>query len=207
MISKLIYQILKPIFIKHYFLEQSKRTGFEQMRHCFIDSNGKAYYTTDSDLSLPIQRSKELQVRIMRLKAGMSDDNIKLFCEAMKKALNKGKNPDVAMVGHLIVEIERRVDAWTDVDLLFDTVAFMYVREDEDPCVVDMEIHLEKIEQFKKDSTGGLRDFFYTAGLIEFIPFLGISETEWSEYFLKSQIKMKAIQAQMQHYITDQKLQ
>jgi hypothetical protein len=202
MIGKLIYKLFKPIFLKHFFNEQSKKTGFENLQKIFIDSNGRTYYTTQNDLDLPIQRSKELQLRIMRMKAGISDDSLNLFCEAMKKALNNGKNPNIAMIGHLVIEIEKRMGIWVDPDLLFDTVAFMYIREDESAVDIDLSIHKEKIEQFKKDSTGGLKDFFYTAGLTKFIPFLGISESEWSEYFRESTIKMKALKIQTENYIT-----
>lgn len=201
MIGKAIYKLFKPIFLKHYYNEQSKRTGFENLKKVFIDSNGRTYFTPMNDLDLPIMRSKEIQLRIMRMRAGLSDDYLKLFCEAMKKAINNGK-PDTARIGHLVIEIEKRIGIWIDPDLLFDTVAFMYIREDENPAEVDMSIHNEKIEQFKKDSTGGLRDFFYMAGLTEFIPFLGISESEWSEYFTQSTIKMKALKMQTENYIT-----
>lgn len=202
MIGKVIYKLFKPIFLKHYYNEQSKRTGFENLKKVFIDSNGKVYFATMNDLELPIMRAKEIQLRVMRMRSGMSDDSLKLFCEAMKKALNNGKNPNIAQIGHLVIEIEKRIGIWIDPDLLFDTVAFMYIREDENPAEVDMSIHNEKIEQFKKDSTGGLKDFFYMAGLTEFIPFLGISESEWSEYFTQSTIKMKALKMQTENYIT-----
>jgi hypothetical protein len=202
MIGKAIYKLFKPVFLKHYYGEQSKRTGFENLQKVFIDSNGKAYFATINDLDLPIMRAKELQLRVMRMRSGMSDDALKLFCEAMKKALNNGKNPNIAQIGHLVIEIEKRIGIWIDPDLLFDTVAFKYIREDENPAEVDMSIHNEKIKQFQKDSRGGLRDFFYMAGLTEFIPFLGISESEWSEYFSISTIKMKALKMQTENYIT-----
>jgi hypothetical protein len=202
MIGKVIYKLFKPLFLKHYYNEQSKRTGFENLKKVFIDSNGKSYFTTMNDLELPIARSKDLQLRLMRIRSGMSDDNLKLFCEVIKKALNNPSKPDTARIGHTVIEIEKRIGVWIDPDMLFDTVAFMYIREDENPAEVDMSIHNEKIEQFKKDSTGGLKDFFYMAGLTEFIPFLGISESEWSEYFTQSTIKMKALKMQTENYIT-----
>lgn len=202
MIGKLIYKLLKPVFLKHYFNDQSKKTGFENLNKAFIDSNGKTYYACENDLMLPIARSKELQRKIQLIRAGMSEDNLSLMLQAMKKALNGGKKADLAEIGFLIIETERRIGIWVDPDLLYDTVALMYIREDERPEIIDVSIHKEKVEQFKKDSTGGLRDFFYMTGLQEYIPCLGTSASEWNEYFQISEVKMKALKMHMEAYIT-----
>lgn len=203
MIGRFIYKLFKPIFLKHYFGEQSKRTGFENLHKAFIDSNGKTYYACENDLLLPIQRSKEIQRKVQLIRAGLTEDNLSLMLDAMEKALNSGKKADQAQIGFLIIETRRRMGVWIDPDLLFDTVALMYIREDEQPESIDLSIHKEKIAQFKKDSLGGLRDFFYMAGLQEFIPCLGISESEWNEYFRISEAKMKALTMHMETYITE----
>lgn len=200
---RLLFLIFKKRFLQLAFNSQSKKIGLENMQQVFIDSNGARYFSLPDDLDLPIARGKEVQKRIQLIQASMSEPNLRLFLEAMKKALGDGKKPDVAVIGFLVIELEKRLGIYVDMDLLFDTVALAYIREDEKVEIIDSVIHKEKIEQFKKDSQGGLYDFFYSAGLIGFIPYAAKSPEEWSEFFEKSELKMKSIQRFLNHYITE----
>jgi hypothetical protein len=204
MIGKLLYKIAKPFFIKYYFLEQSRKSGFEKMLKVFIDSNGKAYYTTQNDFDTPLERTRGIERCVREIGAGLSNDEQKKIREAMKKALGDGKKPNIAMIGHLIIEMERREEMLLHPDAMFDLLAYKYVREDEDPSVVDKDIHQTKIKQFKKDSKDGLYDFFYKMGLSAYIPYLTKSENEWNEYYRESEAKIKALGIHLNEYLSAQ---
>jgi hypothetical protein len=173
------------------------------MKVQFVDSEGRRYFSPEKELDLPHQRTKEIQRRLMRIKFGLDDEYLELFITTAKAALNNGKKPDVAMVGHLINELESRAKIWMHPDMMFDMVAFKYIREDEDPAVIDLNIHAQKIEQFHKDSKEGLYDFFYNAKLTEVLPFLKSFESEFHELWRESIVKLEAIKTQMNNYITE----
>lgn len=202
MLGRIIYKLFKPIFLKHYFLDQSKKSGFENMEKVFIDSNGKAYYRPINDFDLPHERTKELEKKIMRLKAGLSEEEMDLILDAMEKALNSGKKSELAVIGHCIIEIRKRKEILIHPDMMMDIAALRYIREDEDPSKIDAGIHKDKIAQFKKDSSGGLYDFFYKAGFSQIIPYLSKLEKDWNEYMMESEIKIKALNQHLQAYIT-----
>lgn len=173
------------------------------MKVHFVDSEGRRYFTPEKELDLPHPRTREIQRRLMRIKFGLNDDDLALFIKAMKTALNNGKKPDVAMVGHLVNELEARADIWLHPSMMFDLVAFKYIREDEDPAIIDKNIHEQKIEQFHKDSREGLYDFFYKMKLTEVLPFLKSLESEFPEYWRESMVKLEAIKRQMENYTTE----
>jgi hypothetical protein len=200
---RILYWLFKTQFLKLYFLDQSKRKGFEVMKKVFVDSNGKSYYTPVNDMDLPIQRTRDLETKLMRLRAGLSDENLDLFFTAMEKALGQGKKPDVAMIGHLIIEMRKRKELLLHPDLMFDIVALRYIREDEDPSIVDLEIHKQKVTQFIQDSKAGLYDFFYQSGLATYIPYLTKLESEWEEYWEESKMKIEAMNRHLKDYITE----
>jgi hypothetical protein len=204
MIGKLLYKLTKPFFLKYYFLDQSKKSGFEKMLKVFIDSNGKAYYTTQNDFDTPLERVRGIERCVREISAGLSGDEIKKIREAMKKALGDGKKPNIAMIGHLLIEMERREEMLLHPDAMFDLLAYKYVREDEDPAVVDQGIHRAKIEHFKKDSKDGLYDFFYRMGLSAYIPYLTKSESEWNEYYRESEAKIRAMGIHLNEYLSVQ---
>ena len=172
------------------------------MEKVFVDSNGKVHYVPRNDFDMPHERTKALEKSIMRLKAGLSEDDMDLILDAMEKALNSGKKSELAVIGHCIIEIRKRKELLLHPDLLFDIAALRYIREDEDPSIIDIEKHKQKIEQFKKDSQGGLYDFFYKTGLTTFIPYLQKLEPDWEEYMTMSKIKIQALQTHLKAYTT-----
>lgn len=201
MIGKILYKLFKRQFLKQYFLEQSSKKGFEKMVKRFVDSNGKIYYLPENDFDTPLERIKAIEICVRQISAGLSDNEFKKIREAMKKALGEGKKPNIPMIGHLLIEMERREEMVLHPDIMFDLVANKYIREDEDPFIIDKKIHQEKIEQFKKDSVDGLYDFFYRASLAQYMPYLTKLESEWDEYWKESEVKVKALNKQMNDYI------
>jgi hypothetical protein len=202
---RLIYRLFKTQILKLYYLDQPKKKGFEGFEKAFVDSNGKDYLKPINDFDLPIQRVRDLETKLMRVRAGLSDENLDQFFDAMEKALGGGRKVDVAMIGHLIIEMRKRKELLLHPDLMFDIVALRYIREDEDPAIVDAEIHRQKVEQFKKDSREGLYDFFYKAGLSQYLPYLSKLENEWNEYWEESKNKIEAMNIHLKDYITESK--
>lgn len=205
MINKLLYWLFGKAVLKVYFNSQSKKSGFENMQKAFVDSNGKIYYVPNNEFDYPINRVKEIHKRLKRIDSGLSDTELDRVLAVIKKALNSGKNPDIGMIGFAVAEMESRKEIWIHEDLWFDVLALKYVREDEDSSIVDMSIHLEKVAQFRKDSQGGLYDFFYKMGLMRSIPYLEKLESDWDVYMDQSLATLKARQKIYEAYLTGSK--
>jgi hypothetical protein len=203
--NKLLYWLFSKAVLKVYFNSQSKKSGFENMQKAFVDSNGKIHYVPNNDFDYPVNRIKEIHKRLKRIDSGLSDPELDRCFAVIKKALNGGKNPDLGMIGFVIAEMETRKDIWIHEELWFDVLALKYIREDEKPYIVDMTIHLEKVAQFRKDSQGGLYDFFYKMGLMKSIPFLQKLESDWDLYMDESIATLKAREKMYEAYLTESK--
>jgi len=199
--NKLLYWLFGKAVLKVYFNSQSKKSGFENMQKAFVDSNAKIYYVPNNDFDYPVNRIKEIHKRLKRIDSGLSDTELDRCFAVIKKALNSGKNPDLGMIGFAVAEMETRKDIWIHEELWFDVLALKYIREDEKPYVVDMTIHLEKVAQFRKDSQGGLYDFFYKMGLMKSIPFLQKLESDWDVYMDNSIATLKAREKMYEAYL------
>lgn len=205
MINKLLYCLFGKAVLKVYFNSQSKKSGFENMQKAFVDSNGKIYYLPINDFDYPVNRVKEIQKRLKRIDSGLSDSELESLLAVIKKALNNGKNPDIGRIGYAVAEFELRKEIWIHEDMWFDVLALKYIREDEYPWLVDSTIHAEKIAQFRKDSQGGLYDFFYKTGLMKSIPYLEKLESDWDVYMDQSRARLKAMEKMSATYLTDSK--
>jgi len=204
MLNKLLYWLFSKAVLKVYFNSQSKKSGFENMQKAFVDSNGKIYYVPNNDFDYPIQRVKEIHKRLKRLDSGLSDEELQRLLDVMKKALNGGKNPDIGRIGFAIAEFESRKEIWIHEDLWFDILALKYIREDEKPYIVDWNVHEEIVKQLRKDSQGGLYDFFYKMGLMKSIPYLEKLESDWDVYMDKSRAELMTWQKMNEQYLTGQ---
>lgn len=193
------------------FNQQSKPKGFSDLQQIFIDSNGKRYYKYLDDLNLPIKRLQELQRVIMEMDSKLTNKELKTFLTAMSvemdNAVNgaKGKITNIARIGFLIEEMKSRDEILFHADLQFELAGVVLIREDENPAEFDLDLHREKVEQFKKDSTGGLKDFFYNAGLSQYLPYLTLSNEDYDHYLINSKAKIAAQTKMLEQFISEAK--
>lgn len=202
---KLIYWLFRSKFQAFAFMDQSaKKTGFEKTTRSHVDSNNKSYYAFASDMELPLVRLQALLPKLKSLKYGFDEEQEDRIWEAIEAAINNGKKPDIAQIGFIAKERGKRKDMVINKDLLFDIVALRYIREDENPGLLDIEIHKEKIVQFKKDSVDGLYNFFYLAGLAELVPLLKTTEKDFLEFLMDSEVKNQALNLSLTAYLSGQ---
>jgi hypothetical protein len=209
-LARFFYWIFKAQIDKLIFVNQSKKKGFEKLRFEFTDSKGMKYYRFQDDMDIPILRKGELERVLIEIKAGISKDELELIIKAMYKAINNEEGgrviPNIALIGHLIEELNNRRELLIHPELLFESVAILYIREDEDPAIVDKEILRNKIEQLKKDSVEGLYDFFYTKGLSEYMPYLPKSEEELMAIYQIGEAKVKGMKTHLSSILGQESL-
>jgi len=205
MIAKLFYRLFKKTFLKQFYLDQSFTKYIGNMNRIFVDSNGMEYYSYEDDFNLPVVRFKEIEKRVMQMHYALSDTNIDLFCDAMEKALNSGRKAELGKIGALINELRKRKDILLHPDLMFDLVAFKLIRKDENPAEINMIIHAQKVEQFKKDSLAGLYDFFHNVGLLQYMPYLENLKGDLPDLMREASIELIAAEIWMKDYITEPK--
>lgn len=207
MILKLLYKYFPESFHKLVFEAQYKPKGFEALEFAFVDSEGRRYYKYMSDFELSIKRLGAFEMKFKELQMCLSADELTAVIDAMDVALKaKDKrglmSPDIGMIGHLINEIRNRKENLVHTDIMLQMAAYLYVREDETPEIVDDDIHTQKVKQFTKDSETGLRDFFLTAGLNKYVPYLEQSGYDWDEIFSTQKAKIQGLKEQLENYST-----
>lgn len=187
----------KKELLKLAFHHQSKPVDKGRLEQAFIDSNGLPYFKFTNDMDIPVLRKGQLNRLEQELYSCISDEELKGFIQVMEDGLNETDKqghmkPNIGIIGKMITEIKNRKQLLLHPDLMFGIVAACYIREDENPAEFDLEIQEQKVAQFKKDSVGGLYDFFYSSGINELIPFLDITEEKFEEYLEIAQSEITA---------------
>ena len=188
---------------------KEKRPDFNDMEMAFTDSEGDRYYKYIRDMDIPIIRMTHLQVYLQEMGAGLDRNEIDIFVDAMDKALTReveGKmSPDIGLIGFLVKEMKDRRTVLVHEDILFGMVSCLYIREDQNPAVWDAEIEEQKITQFKKDSKGGLYDFFYGAGLSKYMPYFEKLKDDLPLFLRKAKRKVETMGKILESYGLDAK--
>lgn len=209
MLLRTLYKWFPESFHKLVFESQRKPQNFDKLELAFVDSNGKRYFKYMSDFDIPLTRKGMMELKLKEFSMGLTGDEVGMICDAMDKALSRqvrgAMSPDIGMIGHLITEIRNRKENLIHPEIMMSMVSYMYIREDERPEVVDEEVHQQKVEQFTKDSEGGLRDFFITAGLNKFLPFLEQSNNDLDQIMEMQKARLKALKIQLDAYSTEKK--
>lgn len=194
---KLLFRLFRKQFLKLAFNEQSKPVDFDKLNQVFIDSDGRKYYMYDDDMEIPVTRRGESVKYLQELEACLSREELGMFTDGMIVALEreeKGRfKPDFAMIGFLIKEIQLRKEGLFHPEIMFNLISTLYIREDENPSVIDPQIHKQKVEQFKLDSQGGLYDFFYSAAFKAYLPFTEMSPEEFVTYWREGKAIVEAM--------------
>jgi hypothetical protein len=86
---------------------------------------------------------------------------MELILGEMEKALGAGlSNPkNAALIGAYIHVIRERQDTVIHRDILLNIAATWIIRDDENPDIVNSDIHNFKLELFEQLSKGGAKDF------------------------------------------------
>lgn len=165
---------------------QSKPKGFEGKTFVFTDVDGIRYYMFDSMNDMPLMRREAIDIIVDEMQNRMTYKEKALFVDTGLSCLNSGFSRDekLSKITWLFEEFKNREELLFNPDCMFRMVSAIYIREDQDATIWDEELEDEKIKVFKKACSheGGLQDFFYSATLSDFFPFLDGMEKVFETY-------------------------
>ncbi len=174
----------------------AKHPDFSKMEYKFTDSHGRRYYSYINDYDIPMKRFGQFKRFLMELANGMSRDEVALFISTMKSAVNKTP-ADIAQIGFILNEMELRNDMLFHEEIMFNMVAALYIREDQHPGEWDEETEQVKAQFLKIEAQGKLYDFFVTASLGKYIPYLKEFKGTLREFLIQTNKKRKAMLVMM----------
>jgi len=180
--------------IHDYCFSHQSKSYKDNMEFIFTDSlNRKYFYFPDlKNMPLPLlEKLNELQEQLNSKVPGRDLDS---WMQSVEKVLNSNSNTKVTDVGYWIGVLKDRRSILFDPTILTEIAALLYIREDENPCVYNKELHKEKFEMLWKDSQQGMKlyDFFQQAGLRGYIPSGNITPVNWEQYLQESMAKIEA---------------
>jgi hypothetical protein len=127
-----------------------------------------------------------------RLSSGISGSEMEGILDGMEKALSAGlSNPkNAALVATYIHIIRERQDTIIHRDLLLNIAATWIIRDDEDPTIINNDIHKEKLDVFEKMCKEGSHDFFTRVAIEPLTPLMSMSPEDFQklwEYNVQAQ--------------------
>jgi hypothetical protein len=157
------------------------------------------YYKFPKELNLPIERFSMVMALMERLSSGLSGSEMDLILEKMELALSAGlSNPkNAALIATYIHIIRERNDTVIHRDILINLAATWLVRDDENPNVINADIHKEKVTLFDAMCKEGSHDFFTRIGIEPLVPLLTMSASDfqilWDHNVQQQQLLIKAL--------------
>ncbi|MFN7912350.1 MAG: hypothetical protein ACK5QC_11000 [Bacteroidota bacterium] len=146
-----------------------------------------------------------------RISSGLSGAEMEQILEGMEKALAAGLSTpkNAAVVAGYIHVIRERQNSVIHRDLLLNFAAVWVVRDDEDPTIVNADIHQSKLEVFDAMCKEASHDFFSQLHITPLLPLLTMSpqelQTLWEYNIVAQRQLMESLTMLDSHQTTGQK--
>jgi hypothetical protein len=136
-----------------------------------------------------------------RLSSGISGSEMEGILEGMEKALAAGlSNPkNAALVATYIHIIRERQDTIIHRDILLNIAATWIVRDDEDPTIINNDIHQKKLEVFEAMCKEESHDFFYRLDIEPLTPLMSMSAEDFKKLWVYNQEAQKNLTKALTH--------
>lgn len=196
-LNEIAFQSLKP-----------KPKSFSDLQYEFIDSEGRKYYKYHDIFNCSLERKEQLTIKLTELNARASVEDLDQMFLLIKKSIDDGfKGSDyagcVSRIAHVCEEWKiRREEIQIYSPAFIDVAALYYVRDDEQPDGFDVEIHNQKVLQFKKDYEG-IKEFFFTQKLNQLLGLQEITPQELKQLYLVANQQLEQIQKVKKKYSLD----
>jgi hypothetical protein len=173
----------------------------ETLHFVFRDEDGRGWYTFNDSFDVYMKRKVEIDAKLIELSAQLSKREVTDIIAAMKKAFNGGVKPDLAMIGFLIIEIEKRSEMLVHEEIMYDLLALHYIREDEDPAKVDPEVHTQKVGYLRE--SGNMAFFFDNRTLMELLPWVSGLEKHLQELLKDTRVEVQGLRLMLEAYTSE----
>lgn len=142
---------------------------------------GRDYFVSPPNMNLSLERTGMLQDYFMYINTGMSGGEWTDSLNTWATLLNSNNDKKTALMGALNVKMVEMNEKVFHTELLYNIMALLHIREDENPLEFNQKIHEEKIADFKRDVANvGSYFFFHQTELKQLNAYLKLSEAEWT---------------------------
>lgn len=187
---------IERTILKRIHKKLSVKLTKENLTLAFTDLDGNGYYKFSKGLDLPISRIAKVQEYLMWLHKGVSVEEYISAIEIAEKGLEKGiaDGKGLSKIGFILTELKNRSKMVIHDELFYNIIAAQIVRHDESVTDFNNDIHLQKVEAFKKMDK--MDDSFFL-NIQEFLTALNlqnISKTEYENLMSVSRIARKSLE-------------
>ncbi len=196
--------IFNKFFLKYYLSQQNKPVTHKDLDYAFTDANGKRYYEFTMNQAIPMDRLNQLKIYMgymeLRITPENQDDIIDKVLGYVEAGLTEEQN--AVRASALLLELKDRKDKIRPAELIYNYLAVLYIREDEDPMVIDNDIHLDKVNMFMDQC--GKKDgfFFHLKELTRLFNSLTMSQEDWQAYLDESLLQGQKLMEKIRVYTT-----
>lgn len=142
-----------------------------------------------------MERFSQSLALLERLSCGMSGKEMDRILNEMEKAIAAGlSNPkNAGLVSTYVHIIRERQDTVIHRDLLLNIAATWIVRDDENPAIINADIHEAKLKTFEAMCGEASHDFFTLADIEPLMPLLTMSPQEFQTLWEYNKVQIQSL--------------
>src|SRR6056297_1552019 len=191
---KLLYRLFYKGFLRYH---ETRKDTKDNLVYAFTDFDLNKYYTWAKREDMPKCRYEELINLTMWWEANISPNTLETIRDgiiaAAEASVTEAKVIDRSKAISRVIlfanELTLRQDQGVPQSIFNEMAALMCVRKDENPNIINEQIHREKVEMIARETSEG-RDFFLQMPmLLQHLNLWRLSRTELKKLFAKSEAR------------------
>lgn len=182
-------------FLPKFLRRKSKAASTDYKLQLLFEKDGHKYYRFPKETNLPMERFSQSLALLEMLSCGLSGKEMERILSAMETAIAAGlSNPKNAGIVSTYVHIIReRQDNIIHRDLLLNIAATWIVRDDENPSIINKDIHDAKLATFEAMCGEASHDFFTLADIDPLMPLLTMSPQEFQQLWEYNTVQIQSL--------------
>jgi len=187
---------LLPKFLRR----KSKAVSTDYKLQLLFEKDGHKFYRFPKETNLPMERFSQSLALLERLSSGISGKEMDRILIEMEKAIAAGlSNPkNAGLVSTYVHIIRERQDTVIHRDILLNIAATWIVRDDENPAVMNPDIHEAKLTTFEAMCKEASHDFFTLADIEPLMPLLTMSPQEFQTLWEYNKVQLQSLNKQLE---------
>lgn len=201
---KLFNWIFNKFFLKFYLSQQNKPVTHKDLDYAFTDSESNRYFEFNMNKAISMARIEQLKKYMTFMNLRMTAENLDEIIDKVLEYVEKGltEKQNAARASALLLEIKDRKERIRPAELIYNYLAVLYIRHDEDPMEIDNDIHMEKVEMFMNESAKKDSFFFRLTELLKLFGSLTLSQAEWKQYLDESLLQKNQLKERIRVFST-----
>lgn len=192
---KWIFNRYEKKFLQFLHKKNGIKLTKDNLTISFHDLDGNAYYKFPKGIELPLSRVSKMQEYMMWMQKGFDSKEYLEALDYAESGLENGikDGKGLSKIGFILGQFRERTKMIIHDELFYNIIAIQVIRHDESVTDFSNDIHMQKVEMFKKMNKADDTFFLATQEYLEAFGLLNTTKSQLDKLLHESRVLRESL--------------